>query len=135
MSVAIPSTQEELARWDDFIISHPQGNHWQLSWWLACHHHAFAASGILAVEEADRIVTGTVWYRYGFRQCNVTIVSNGPLADPTDVGSLAKAIVTLLSDPQRRRQMALAGQERTRRQYNWITIMDTIDERMRAVVG
>lgn len=100
--VTAPVTQEELARWDDFVTSLPQGNHWQLSWWLACHQHAFATTGILAVEEAGRIVAGTAYHRYGMRGINVTIVSNAPLVTDPSSPALACLLAALEEDCRRK---------------------------------
>ena len=92
---------DELRAWDRFVASHPQGSHWHLSWWLDCHRAPFSRTGILAVEQDGRIVAGTAWHRYGFRQCNVTIVSNGPLVSDPASPALGSLLASLKEDCRR----------------------------------
>jgi len=60
---------------------------------------------------------------------------NGLLVPPDDPGALAGAIGDLLNQPRRREEMARAGQQRIRDQYNWRSIVARIEERLVAVAG
>ena len=55
---------------------------------------------------------------------------NGLLVPPNDSSTLADTICELLKDPQRAREMALAGQQRIREKFNWQKIVDTIEAQL-----
>lgn len=60
---------------------------------------------------------------------------NGVLVDPHDVAGLARAVIALLGQPDRCRDMARVGQERIRTRYNWKHIVDQIEARLVAAVA
>lgn len=60
---------------------------------------------------------------------------NGLLVEPHDPVGLAEAIVALLGDPDRQRRMALSGQARIRTRFNWVVIVDHIEEKLKDVEG
>ena len=59
---------------------------------------------------------------------------NGLQVDPKDTSALAESICSLLRSPQRRQEMALAGQRRIRETYNWPAIVDQIEEKLTEAV-
>lgn len=60
---------------------------------------------------------------------------NGLLVPPDDPSTLACAINELLKDPQRRREMALAGQRRIQEKFNWQKIVDSIEDKLKTVIS
>jgi len=60
---------------------------------------------------------------------------NGLLVPPDDPRALAAAIRTLLSDPEQGRRMALAGQERIRRRFNWQAIAQCVEKELCGAVA
>jgi len=95
-----PQTQAEFDRWDAFVMRHPQGRLYQLSWWLRCQERRFLRSGVVAVCRGETIVAGAACVRFGLSwSCaNVTVVANAPLVDADTPDSLAALLGGLVND-------------------------------------
>lgn len=65
--------------------------------------------------------------RIGPTQCVIDDGVDGLLVDPEDPGETARAIIDILSDPARSRQMGSCGRAKTLARFSWEKVVDRVE--------
>ncbi len=65
--------------------------------------------------------------RIGSTSCVIEDGSDGMLVDPNDPGDIARALVQLLSDPERRVRMGAHGHVKTMEHFTWDKVTDRVE--------
>jgi len=102
-----------------------------LAWAQLAVLPSYSESFGLAIAEAQAAGLPVVTYRAGAIPEVVEDRVTGLLVKPGDIGGLAEAVRVLLTDPQLRYRMGLAGRERVRRLFSWENTARTILDSLR----